>query len=1128
MRKHRFQYRYRSVLRSCLLRLLLPGLFLGAGGNAVRLTAETVAPTQLLLSLPNPGDHGLRILTPRVLELELDQVKAPDSVTLAGWNFAGSGTQVVSLSVPQLAVLADGNPVLVEALGFKRRAAYAPLVRRDLRVASFLYLRLAGPIGPGQRVEVRNPDGQLWSPAISFVTQADELRVNPAIHVNQEGYLPSFPKKAMVGYYLGSLGEMEVPAGSGFSLVDAASGAAVFTGALRQRADIGYTYSPAPYQLVYEADFSSFTTPGVYRVAVPGMGASLPFRIDEGMAMNFARVYALGLYHQRCGTDNALPFTRFTHGACHVAPVAVPTPQSDFPATWNFISQVSSDFAANPRHTAPQLHSEATQLYPFVRTGTIDAAGGHHDAGDYSKYTTNSASLVHTLVFAVDSLPGVAALDNLGLPESGDGIPDLLQEAKWEADFLAKLQDSDGGFYFLVYPRNRAYESNVLPDQGDPQVVWPKNTAATAAATAALAQAASSPRFRQFYPDAAALYLQKAKLGWQFLTSAIARFGKDGAYQKLTHYGDNFMHDDELAWAATELFLATGDEAYHQQLKQWFDPADPATRRWGWWRMSECYGNAIRSYAFAARSGRLPVSRLDSVFLQKCEQQIEGAGRDALKWSDQGAYGSSFPEETKHVRGGGWYFSLGQAFDLIVADQLDYPPASDPRPRFMEAYLANLNYEAGCNPVNISYITGVGRKRQREIVHQYAQNDRRVMPPSGFPLGNIQTGLPYLDLYKGELGALSFPDDGAAVAPYPYYDRWSDTYNVSTEFVVVDQARAVAGLAFVAAQTSLRDQPWRPAAAQITGLPTTTPVGSAVTARLQPPPGLDLSAATVTWEAHGQDPLSGPSFTFTPRANGQQWVEAEAYWPDGRRVFAVQNFKATNGLPDVTVTAPVALATVADSGQGNFVFRRTGDLSGPLTVSYNLQGTATKWNDYRRPEGDMPDTITFQSGADSVTLTIVPVASSLAGQTKIVTLSLKTASDYNPESPSSASIVLQGAGGPQQPAPPPPSSNPPPDSSPPPADNPPPSTTPPPPSTTPPPPSTTPPPPPSTTPPPADTPPPSSNPPPTNVPPPVVPPAPAKNPSGSGGAPSGWLTVALLALTFLRLRFGTATRDRSK
>src|SRR5690242_509640 len=159
------------------------------------------------------------------------------------------------------------------------------------------------------------------------------------------------------------------------------------------------------------------------------------------------------------------------------------------------------------------------------------------------------------------------------------------------------MQDADGGFYFLVYPRNREYEDDVLPDKGDPQVVFPKTTAVTAAAVAALAEAGSSPLFQQQFPHEAALYLEKAKLGWSFLQTALAQFGKTGSYQKITHYGNEFGHDDELAWAAAALYVATGDQSYHQQLKLWYDPADPDTRRWSWWRMFEGYGCAVRTYA---------------------------------------------------------------------------------------------------------------------------------------------------------------------------------------------------------------------------------------------------------------------------------------------------------------------------------------------------------------------------------------------------------------------------------------------------------------------------------------------------------------------------------------------------
>jgi hypothetical protein len=112
-----------------------------------------------------------------------------------------------------------------------------------------------------------------------------------------------------------------------------------YQGTLSLRQDVGYNYTPTPYQNVYEADFSSFTTPGEYRVMVPGMGASMPFRIDEGIGMAFARTYALGIYEQRSGVDVSMPFTRFTHAADHTARAAVPTnATAPYTFTWYTIS----------------------------------------------------------------------------------------------------------------------------------------------------------------------------------------------------------------------------------------------------------------------------------------------------------------------------------------------------------------------------------------------------------------------------------------------------------------------------------------------------------------------------------------------------------------------------------------------------------------------------------------------------------------------------------------------------------------------------------------------------------------------------------------------------------------------
>ena len=957
-----------------------------------------------LLALPNVGEHQLRILSPTVLELQLITRKDPDPAQLATWNFVNASQQLTAPAASEFNVTANGQAIGVQTVSFKRRPIYAPLNTRDLRLENNLYLQLASPIAEGQTVQVRNPSGSIITSSMQFTNVASAMRYSPAIHVNQEGYVPGFPKQAMVGYYLGNGGEMDIPFGNGFKIVDAHTGATVFQGTLTSRPDVGSEIVPAPYQKVYEADFTALRTPGEYLLVVPGLGASLPFLIDEGVAMGFARAYALGLYHQRCGSEVGLPHSRHEHDACHVAQADIPLPAASFQYTWNKIAEKSGE-NPNPRQTAPRLMSEATQLYPIINRGKIDISHGHHDAGDYSKYTINSAGLLHHLTFAADSLNGVAALDNLGLPESGDGISDVMQLAKWEADFLSKIQDADGGFYFLVYPRERAYENDVEPDHGDAQVVWPKTTSATAAAVGALAQIASSPRFKAAYPTEAAAYLAKARLGWQFLITAINTHGKDGAYQKITHYGDQFMHDDELAWAAASLFAATGEAQYHTKLKEWYDPSSPSTLHWGWWRLYEGYGCAARCYAFAARSGRLQANQMDAAYLAKCEQQITLAAQDRTTNAREHAYGSSFPNETKRIQSAGWFFSSERAFDIAVGYQLD------PRDEFTEAIISNMNYEGGCNPVNRPHITGMGWKRQHQIVHQWAHNDRRELPPSGIPQGNIVSHFSYLDLYKGELNALCFPGNDVGTGRYAMYDRWTDVHNVTAEFVNVDQARGLGTLAFLATLTQAKATAWTSAPSASISVPTDTSVGGPITATLQVP-GMNLTGARILWEAKDNEPAFGTSYTFNPKTFGAQWVEVEAQWPDGRRAFAKADLYATNHLPIVSVEATAATASENPPVPGAFTFtRRGGNINTPVTVNFRYSGTATKWDDYYRPEGDTPEDITIPAGASSATLTLVARPDTIAESTETVNVTINPSSNYELGVTPGATMMINESGG---------------------------------------------------------------------------------------------------------------------
>jgi fibronectin type 3 domain-containing protein len=885
---------------------------------------STNAAVQNPLALPAVGDSELRILSPNLLELSKITTKDPDPAPVVDWNIVGANFALALPPAANFKVTVNGQEIAVSAVGFKRRPLYAPLKARDLRIENSLFLQLASNIPDNATVQVKDLSGVLWNePANPTTVVADPLRWNPAIHANQTSYSPAGPKKGMVGYYLGSLGEMNI-ASTVFNIVEAGTGQVVFTGQLKLRPDVGYTYSPLPYQKVYEADFTALQSEGEFVLQAPGLGASFPFLIDRGSAAAFARAYALGLYHQRCGMKNELPFSRFEHDVCHAAPAEIP--DMTFDAVNRELAGMSSDYNLNPLHTAPQLKDVNASLYPFVNKNPVDVRGGHHDAGDYSKYTINSAGLIHHLVFAADNFGQAGKLDNLGMPESSDGKSDLLQEAKWEADFLARLQDSDGGFYFLVYPRNREYEDNVLPDHGDSQVVFPKNTAATAAAVGALAEIASSPAFKTQFPAESAAYLAKARLGWDFLSRAIAAHGKNGSYQKITHYGNEFMHDDELAWAAAALFVATGESQFHLKLKEWYDPTSPDTKRWTWWRLFEGYGCAARAYAFAVRSGRLPAGSLDAAYLAKCESEIIGAGDDIARFAEQTAYGTSFPDPNKAFRSAGWYFSMERAFETATAYQLN------PQPRYLQAIYSNQAYEAGCNPVNVSYLTGLGWKRWREIVHQYAQNDYRVLPPSGLPLGNIQGGFAYLENYKQELGRLAYPPDGATDAPYPYYDRFGDSFNTTTEFVIVDQARSLATAAFLMSMTGDFQSASKGSYGVITGLPSISPAETEVAAAFEAP-GVDLSHARIVWEAADQQPFIGQTFHFAPKNPGAQWVEVEAQLPDGRRIYARTNF----------------MASYSENLSGNSY------QSAPLTVSNPMVGLYHFDNSLADSSGKLPD-----------------------------------------------------------------------------------------------------------------------------------------------------------------------------
>ncbi|HWQ93146.1 MAG TPA: cellulase N-terminal Ig-like domain-containing protein, partial [Clostridia bacterium] len=241
------------------------------------------------LRIAQSGETGLRIITPTLLELTLTTGLKAGHATPPDWSYADDNGKTRLPDANVFSVRLGDKTIPVKRVGFKRRAAYAPLKAYDLRVENTLYLELAEPIPQGQPLEIVRAPDKSWRSNLQFRGILDPHRLNAALHVNQTGYLTGRPKRAMAGYFLGSLGELDLAGalrkdneGLKFHLLECATSKPVFTGQLKSRPD--EEFPSETYQRVMEADFSAFDQYGEFRLFVPGLGVSFPFRIDGTIA----------------------------------------------------------------------------------------------------------------------------------------------------------------------------------------------------------------------------------------------------------------------------------------------------------------------------------------------------------------------------------------------------------------------------------------------------------------------------------------------------------------------------------------------------------------------------------------------------------------------------------------------------------------------------------------------------------------------------------------------------------------------------------------------------------------------------------------------------------------------------
>ncbi|MBW8848305.1 MAG: glycoside hydrolase family 9 protein [Burkholderiales bacterium] len=494
-----------------------------------------------------------------------------------------------------------------------------------------------------------------------------------AIQLNQVGYLPQGAKWAAVP---------DVQADT-FALVDAATGGEVWRGPL------GSARRWAPSQdTVRLADFSAWREPGRYRLEVAGLAPSAPFVVA---ADAYASVNAA-----------ALKFFYFNR-----ASIAL---DASHAGAW----------ARPAGHPDDHVLVHASAASPGRPEGTvISAPKGWYDAGDYNKYIVNSGITVYTLLAAWEHFPQFFKAQNVGIPESGNGLPDVLDEVLWNLEWMLAMQDpADGGVYHKL--TDKGFDGIVMPHQArHERYVVMKTTAATLDFAAVMAQASRvlAP-FEAQRPGLSTRMLAASRRAW-----AWAQAHPDVIYRQPAdvHTGgyDDAHLADEFAWAAAELYITTRDDGFWHAMRR----VAPRIEVPGWSSVG-----ALGWISLAHHRKQLT----PAADVQLIEGQIQAMATEfAGRW-EHSPYRVAM--QTEDFVWGSNAVALNQALMLIQGYRLGGDR------RMLDAAQSALDFVLGRHPTGYAMVTGFGARSPLHPHHRPSGAMPQLPPVPGMLVGGPHPG----------------------------------------------------------------------------------------------------------------------------------------------------------------------------------------------------------------------------------------------------------------------------------------------------------------------------------------------------------------------------------------------------
>jgi endoglucanase len=554
---------------------------------------------------------------------------------------------------------------------------------------------------------------------VLLVAAAAQETLGP-IRVNQLGYYPEAAKIAIVS----------VPASAPpqpFYILRVQQKDTVYRG------NTGPTQASANSSLHTQViDFSPFRQSGSFVIAIPGLSPSYPFRIQAHVHHDAAAALIKGFYYQR---------------------VSMPL-----------------DIAYAGKWARPAGHPDtAVLIHPSAATpqrpagSPITSSGGWYDAGDYNKYIVNSGITMGTLLSAYEDLRPYFDTLNTNIPESGNSIPDLLDEVLYNLRWMLTMQDpNDGGVYNKC--TNAGFDGMVMPGLTKARYVVQKGTAAALDFAAVMAQASRVyKRFDKALPGLSDSCLNAALHAWQWAARNPAmeydqyKMNQQYAPQISTGgYGDKTFSDERF-WAAAELLASTGDSQYYTALQPYLQES-LSVPSWASVHLLGCY--TLLRFRQAITAVAAPeISALKSRFRLFADGLLPDVERSAFR--------SVMGQQRRDFIWGSNSVAANQGIVLINA----YLLTKDKK--YIDYALTNLDYLLGKNATGYCFITGIGTYYPMHPHHRPSVADGIAEPVPGLLAGGPNPGRQDGVRYKHTEPETAYTDDDGAYACNEIAINWN-------------------------------------------------------------------------------------------------------------------------------------------------------------------------------------------------------------------------------------------------------------------------------------------------------------------------------------------------------------------